>query len=85
MPLSPDEVALIGLADEVDVPWLGEPTCGSEGPAFRAAGEETGLRPLLHRALVALREERIRHCVLRDPELLVALPGCSRTGKYSYC
>ena len=77
MPLSPDEVALIGLADEVDVPWLGEPTCGSEGPAFRAAGEETGLRPLLHRALVALREERIRHCVLRDPEMLVALPGCS--------
>jgi hypothetical protein len=78
MPLSPDEVALIGLADEVDVPWLGDPICGADGPHFRLGGEETPPCPLLHRALLALREERIRHCVLRDPEMLVAVPGCSR-------
>lgn len=76
MPLSPDEVALIGLADEVDVPWLGEPIYGSQGLDVRSEG--TAPCSLLHRVLVALREERIRHCVLRDPERLVAVPGCSR-------
>ena len=74
MQLSPDEVALIGLADEVDVPWLGDTTRDSEG----AGDDETAPWALLHRVLLALREERIRHCVLRDPEMLVVVPGCSR-------
>jgi hypothetical protein len=77
MQLSPDEVALIGLADEVDVPWLGDTIRDSEG-AVIAGDDETAPWALLHRVLLALREERIRHCVLRDPEMLVVVPGCSR-------
>jgi len=77
MPLSPDEVALIGLADEVDVPWLGDPM--REVEAFRPDGQQADTPCLLlHRVLVALREERIRHCVLRDPGRVVSGPGCSR-------
>lgn len=78
MRLSPDEVALIGLADEVDVPWLGGSSSGSDALVVTAQGEQTARGSLLPRLLGALREERIRHCLLRDPEMLASAPGCSR-------